>query len=273
MFIPASSGAAYPRRHPVNPEAGTDALNNRALSFLDLGFPEQAEALWQDAQRTHPLHMPSVYNRSLYRWRAAKIDDLTAMRDLQNCFNGNPCGATAELLARFLAERQTSRAVLQLKHRYGEEAPFRGVPAPDTDADACARLCVKGAHALAVDPKGELCAIAFEDRSLELWDTRAQTRVAVLEQRGEKVNALDFGADMIAAACADNALRLYDAGGTLLRCLPFAEGAVERVRLFSERNAAMILLSRVEEGQAKRYVMRVDLSSGEWDEKIRTSLF
>ena len=267
------SGSEYPRRRPVHPEAGTDALSNRALSFLDLGCPDQAEALWQSAQKADPLHMPSVYNRSLYRWRSAKIDDLTAMRDIQNCFNGNPCGATAELFARFLSERQTSRAVLQLRTRYKEEAAFRGVPFPDTDADACVRLCARGAHALAVDPEGGRCVIAFEDRALELWEPADQTCLAVLERRGEWVNALDFRGGLIAAACEDNALRLYDASGGFLRRLAFAEGAVERVRLLPERNAAMILLSRAEDGQTKRYVMLVDLESGEWREKLRSLLF
>lgn len=267
------SGAEYPRRQPVDFKAGTDALNNRALSFLDLGFPDQAEAIWQNVLQAHPLHMPSVYNYALYRWRSAKIDDLTAMREIQNCYNGNPCGATAELFARFLSERQTSRAVLQLKERYGAEADFRGVPEQNMEADACVRLCAKTARVIAADPEGAYCAIAFEDRSLELWDLSAQARLAVLEQHGERVNALDFRGDWIAAACEDNALRLYDACGALLRKLTFTEGAVERVRLFPEENSALLLLSRMEDGETKQYMMRVDLTSGDWQEKARSILF
>ncbi|MCE5189601.1 MAG: protein kinase [Eubacteriales bacterium] len=269
------SGGAYPREQPWNPVAGTDALNNRAMSFLDLERPDLAEECWQAALRAHPLHMPTVYNRSMYRWRNAEIDDLTAMRDLQNCFNGNPCAAAAELFARFLYERQTMRAVAQLMERYGGETAFHGMPRPDTGADACLQLCSKSAHTFAVDQEGALCAFAFEDRSLELWNLAKKTRVAVLEQRGDRVNALDVDAKagLIAAACEDNTLKLYDTVGSPLRRFSFAEGAVERVRLFAAKNSALLLLGRMENGEAKRYVMEVDLDTGKWRHKIRSPLF
>lgn len=271
----AQNGQAYPRARPGNPAAGTDALNNRALSFLDLDRPDQAEKCWQAALREHPLHMPSVYNRTMLRWREAEIDDLTAMRELQNCFNASPCAATAELFARFLCERQTMRAVAQLMERYGGETAFHGMPRPDTGADACLQLCSKSAHTFTADREGALCVFAFEDRSLELWNLAKKTRVAVLEQRGDRVNALDFDAEagLIAAACEDNSLKLYDAGGSPLRRLSFAEGAVERVRLFAAKNSALLLLGRMENGEAKRYVMEVDLDTGKWRNKIRSPLF
>lgn len=271
----SQNGQAYPRARPGNTAAGSDALNNRALSFLDLSRPDLAERCWLAALREHPLHMASVYNRTMLRWRSAEIDDLTAMRELQNCFNASPCAATAELFARFLCERQTMRAVAQLMERYGGETAFHGMPKPDPGADACLQLCSKSAHTFAADQGGVLCVFAFEDRSLELWNLEKKTRVAVLEQRGDRVNALDFDAEagLIAAACADNTLNLYDAGGSRLRRLSFAEGAVERVRLFAAKNSALLLLGRMENGEAKRYVMQVDLDTGEWRHKIRSPLF
>lgn len=268
------TGHAYPRVRSNHPAASAGALNNRALSFLDLGKPDQAETLWQSALKAYPGHMPSVFNQALYRWRAAQIDDLEAMRSIQNCFNGNPCAETAELFARFLGERETTRPVLQLMERFGDAVAPRAASVRKTNADACVRVCSKSARAIAVGTD-TLCAIAFEDRSLEIWDTKARVCTTVLERRGEKINALDFDskAGVVAAACEDCTLRLYDVKRGTMRCLSFAEGAVKRVCLFNGASSAILLLCRTEEGRAKRYVMRVDLESGEWRNKIKAPQF
>jgi len=268
------TGRAYPRALPDNPAASAGALNNRALSFLDLDKPEQAEALWKSALQAYPGHMPSVFNQTVYHWRLAKIDDLEAMRSIQNCFNGDPCAETAELFARFLSERETTRPVRQLADRFGSSVASRGALARETSEDACVRLCAKSARAIAAG-EDRLCAIAFEDRSLEIWNTETRMCTATLERHGEKINALDFDsrAGIVAAACEDRSLRLYGTNGTMIRRLSFTEGAVKRVRLFSGTNSALLLLCRTEDGRAKRYVMRVDLESGAWRNKIKAPQF
>ena len=51
-----------------------DMLNNRALSFLDLGMEKEAEACWTKALETAPDNLPAVYNQSLYLWREGESD-------------------------------------------------------------------------------------------------------------------------------------------------------------------------------------------------------
>ncbi len=53
-----------------------DLLNNRALSFVDLGIPEQAEACWRQALENNPIHLYSLYNSGLLAWRNGTMDDL-----------------------------------------------------------------------------------------------------------------------------------------------------------------------------------------------------
>src|SRR5262249_26282573 len=60
--------APYPRPQPRAAEALAAGLNNRAVSLLDLGNPEEAERLWEEALRTEPHHPESVYNRGLFQW-------------------------------------------------------------------------------------------------------------------------------------------------------------------------------------------------------------
>ena len=50
-----------------------DSLNNRALSFLDLGIVKEAERLWEKACEINPNHLSSFYNKNLYEWRVGRI--------------------------------------------------------------------------------------------------------------------------------------------------------------------------------------------------------
>ena len=63
------TGAAYPR--PLSKAAANtaDSLNNRALSFLDLGKPEEAIDLFHSALKKDPNHAETQYNLLLYEWR------------------------------------------------------------------------------------------------------------------------------------------------------------------------------------------------------------
>ncbi len=73
-------GSEYPREEPDAAADTADSLNNRALSFLDLGKTKEAEKLWEEAIAKMPDHMPSAFNRGLYQWRRAEIDDEEVLR-------------------------------------------------------------------------------------------------------------------------------------------------------------------------------------------------
>ena len=66
--FPAESGSAV--------EVTTDALNNLALSYMDLGMKDVAEKYWQEALRINPLDFETCINEGLYQWRNARITAL-----------------------------------------------------------------------------------------------------------------------------------------------------------------------------------------------------
>ncbi|MDR3204254.1 MAG: protein kinase [Deltaproteobacteria bacterium] len=86
-------GLNYPRPRPkVSPDSA-DNLNNRAISLLDLGHPDEAEKLWRQALKEEPQHSFSFFNFSLYRFHAktispetfiARLDDLVTVCSGQN---------------------------------------------------------------------------------------------------------------------------------------------------------------------------------------------
>ncbi|MDP4088257.1 MAG: protein kinase [Bacillota bacterium] len=77
-----AAGKTYFREVSEAASDTADSLNNKALSFLDLGRPELAESYWKDALKLNPNHVPSVYNQNLYLWRSAIIDDEAAIRSV-----------------------------------------------------------------------------------------------------------------------------------------------------------------------------------------------
>ena len=60
-----------------------DSLNNKALSLYDLGYIEEAKALWQANLQANPGHLETTYNLGLVQWRSAQKDDVGLLRDLR----------------------------------------------------------------------------------------------------------------------------------------------------------------------------------------------
>ncbi len=67
------TGEDYPRPEPAAAPDTADSLNNRALSYLDLGMPEKAKAIWQQALFENPSHIQSVFNSSLFAVRQGEL--------------------------------------------------------------------------------------------------------------------------------------------------------------------------------------------------------
>ncbi len=108
----AETGSGYPRPESKAAADTADSLNNRALSFLDLGRPDEAERLWEKAAKDNRVHFPSVYNNALHRWRSGRQDDLGAVNQVQNCMRNGPAqnGRARCLLAKMHSERGDEEA-------------------------------------------------------------------------------------------------------------------------------------------------------------------
>lgn len=76
-------GRPYPRPAPRAGTQRADALNNKAVSFWNLGFSQRAFDAWREASKLDGLHPETVYNRTMVQWRQAQIDDAEVLRRLQ----------------------------------------------------------------------------------------------------------------------------------------------------------------------------------------------
>ena len=69
------TGMEYPDDRTSSADATSDSLNNYALSYLDLGFPEHAEQLLEEAVHRQNNARDPVFNYALLRWRSGEITD------------------------------------------------------------------------------------------------------------------------------------------------------------------------------------------------------
>jgi WD40 repeat protein/serine/threonine protein kinase len=63
----------YPRQEPKEADLRADALNNRAISMLDLGRSSEAKDLLDQALAGDPHHLYATYNRALLGWRGGEL--------------------------------------------------------------------------------------------------------------------------------------------------------------------------------------------------------
>ncbi|WP_420266247.1 protein kinase domain-containing protein [Candidatus Magnetominusculus dajiuhuensis] len=67
------TGKDYPRGEYLAGRLTADSLNNRAVSFLDLGRSSEVAGVWKEALRVDPHHIESTFNLALYEWKLCAI--------------------------------------------------------------------------------------------------------------------------------------------------------------------------------------------------------
>ena len=76
------TGDTYFRSEPKAAAETATSLNNRALSYLDLGKKEEAEDLLKQAIRREPDNFYANYNYDLLQWNCGRISDISFHDDL-----------------------------------------------------------------------------------------------------------------------------------------------------------------------------------------------
>jgi WD40 repeat protein/serine/threonine protein kinase len=74
---------SYRRPVPQATELRSDALNNQAVSLLDLGKEEESLEVWKKALMLDPYHPESIYNSALLEWIEGTITDDEVVKRLE----------------------------------------------------------------------------------------------------------------------------------------------------------------------------------------------
>ncbi|GAB2588403.1 hypothetical protein Aab01nite_43180 [Paractinoplanes abujensis] len=209
----------YRRPAPRPALLRSDGLSNQALSLLDLGRPEEAEARWREAITADPHHLPSVYNFGLHRWRTGTVTGEEVVSGLQaaRAAGGDPePGLGALLLGSVELERHEDDRAGELLREAAAADP--------ASAEAVAALRERAGRAprisagtlageirtMVVGPAGEHVLFAIREGGLFVWTPSGGGPRELA--RGEKVTAIALGgAGRLGAVLReDGAITLWD---------------------------------------------------------------
>ncbi len=89
VIYKAVTGVDYPRSESNAAQNSADSLNNRALSFLDLGMEGKAREMFAQILQSAPNHAVATYNSSLLSWATGVFDDEEALQTVKNSDNAD----------------------------------------------------------------------------------------------------------------------------------------------------------------------------------------
>ncbi|HEY8149651.1 MAG TPA: protein kinase [Vicinamibacteria bacterium] len=187
----AETGRPYPRSKPTAGRQTAAALNNRAVSLLDLGRGDP-DSLWTKALAAEPQHLESTYNQALHAWtqgRAGDTDLLARVEEAQRASGGSARGLHL-LGAIHLGLGEYKRAVSTLASAAAKTA----APGPELQRD---RALALGAQATAT---GDVAG----------WKEAAACLVEVMRSTDEQpVDVAALTRAYLAMGQADEAQRVY----------------------------------------------------------------
>ncbi|MEV5175356.1 serine/threonine-protein kinase [Streptomyces flaveolus] len=198
------TGTPFPRRAPEAAALLADGLSNQALSLLDLGRTEEAEARWREAMTAEPHHLIATFNFGLHRWRTAQKTDLDLVAELETAreIGGDDVLGTRLIGLVHLERDDRERAAELLR----PAAP--GEPEPAETAGALAELTrdpgrrpvflaghEAGVRCVSVTADGGLVLSGDHQGGLRLWDTVSGRCLRELTSEGPGVvaTAMDAG--------------------------------------------------------------------------------
>ena len=84
------TGEAYGRPEPKPADLQADGLNNRGVSFWDLGKMKEAEAAFEEALKLDPQHVRATFNLGLLQWRDGRSTDVRLLTQLRETCHSHP---------------------------------------------------------------------------------------------------------------------------------------------------------------------------------------
>ena len=223
-------GAPHPRTKPEAAQLLADALNNQALSLLDLGRIAEAEQLWQQALTADPHHLHTIYNRGLRRWRWGQTTDTALIAELETMRAAAPGAHVDHLLALVHLERFDTTAARRLLTAVAQETPEDRVVA---DAFIAARRqqelaaprelssarAVFRVVTMSADGRIVLTAGGSGDEAVQVWHVGSGACLRTLNASSVSSVALS-GDGRVAVSAGGDALQVFDvASGECLRTL------------------------------------------------------
>jgi WD40 repeat protein len=252
----------HSRTEPVLPESLASALNNRALSLLDLGRREEGLLCFRQALNKDPHHLEATYNQALLEWRVGKVDDVEAVRRLNETRTLHANDWHSELL---LAQVHLERGDGESAVKMLEEALIftpNEAQLQDTlerarsivrDSNQCQRTIgeglTEGNSSISLSGDGRIALSGHFDSTLKLWEIATGRCLQTLEGHANAILAVYLSSNCswalsaggsISGRSGDTTLKLWEvASGRTLRTLKGHAGGVNSVCLSGDSRWAL----------------------------------
>ena len=212
-------GKRYSREAPKSAADTLDSLNNRALSYLDIGQPEKAEQLWEQALKIDKLHLEATYNQGLYLWRSGKIDDMELIRRFKAVRLGHTGSWRSEYLLGIvhLARGDAKSALPLLKSAIKQSSndpdvvKAMKIATNRHDKGQCFRT-FGGASPVTFSPDGKFALSGSGYKTLRLWDIASGQCIRTFEGHTKEVYSVSFSSDgkFVLSGSEDKTIKLWD---------------------------------------------------------------
>jgi WD40 repeat protein/serine/threonine protein kinase len=269
----------FGRELPKSEKAVCAGLNNRALSFLDLGKQTEAISLWDEALHLENHHPESTYNRGLIRWRAALIGDDVLANEMEEVRRSNDGNWLSHYLTGLIhLERGDHEAALK---------SLECIQAHSQDRDevtAALRIaresCLRrkdleghwfGINSVRFNPEGTTAVSGGGDKTVKLWDVATGECRVTLEGHLKGVNSVRFSADgyFVLSGSSDTTLKLWDVSTGC--CLRTFEGHTQSVTAVSVSLDGKLALSASDDATLRLWEIDTGRSIRTFDHPAKVS--
>ncbi|MBN2560503.1 MAG: protein kinase [Phycisphaerae bacterium] len=195
-------GQEYARIQPKPTELQADALNNQAVSLLDLGKQAEAEELFEQALAAHKGHVALTYNSALVEWRSGRIADDAVLTRLRETEPPEEAPWQREvLIARVMLERDDCEGAVEvlegLEVAHAEASHFVELLDTAKKRVPASRRCIRTFEghtgevtSVCLSSDGRWALSGSKDRTLRLWEVSSGRCVRTFEGHTNPVNSV-----------------------------------------------------------------------------------
>ena len=208
------TGDDYPREASKAAADTADSLNNRALSFLDLGKADTAELYWERALIVTPNHVETLYNQSLYLWRAARIHDVEAIRRTSNGVGPNVDYYLAQLYLESMDIKNAAAYIRKCEFLFSNIKELEVYLKEEAEKEQTQTFSGHRniIHTVCFSPDGTKFLSGSHDKTVKLWDMKTGKCIRTFKGHKRWVRSVCFSPNgqRILSASADKTIKLWN---------------------------------------------------------------
>ncbi len=225
-----------PHRELEQLDLKAGGLNNRGVSYLELGKEEEATNCFEEALKEDRQHLEATFNYGYLQWQRAEITDdvlVTRMKELELSKGNNPdywrCLAWTHLER---GDIDAIEAIQASGHKVTDPDFLKAYSNPNKPVGRLVRVFkghTKGVNSVCFSPDGRYALSGGNDYTLRLWEVATGKELRRFEGHTDRVYSVCFSPDgrYALSGSEDNTLRLWEVA-TAMELRRF-EGHINRV--------------------------------------------